>query len=282
MFDGENGRRLRLHSLQARGKDIDYVATLELPEGRASVTVYEYGTGLPAFVRSVADAWQGFTDVKEYVSLEGDLVLSCRHDGLATVECDVTVRQPSPPEWSMRAVLAFGAGAHFGRIADAVAEFFASAYMPIWPRVLYTIRAKRAHRPTPPPSHPATTVAAVTTCPGSLILHADGTVAGCTEDDEPTGCGAEHRSPHPSGHASCTTAVLRRWLEQAPRSVLTTYDRRYDPRPPKEQNSMRWCCSQLTAPVAGRVSRLASAPGLVASRGLVVAVTLGTPQCRLM
>jgi hypothetical protein len=26
------------------------------------------------------------------------------------------------------------------------------------------------------------------TCPGSLIFHADGTVAGCTEDDEPGGC----------------------------------------------------------------------------------------------
>ena len=26
------------------------------------------------------------------------------------------------------------------------------------------------------------------TCPGSLIFHADGTVAGCTEDDEQIGC----------------------------------------------------------------------------------------------
>jgi len=26
------------------------------------------------------------------------------------------------------------------------------------------------------------------TCPGSLIVHADGTVAGCTEDDEKVGC----------------------------------------------------------------------------------------------
>jgi hypothetical protein len=26
------------------------------------------------------------------------------------------------------------------------------------------------------------------TCPGSLILHADGTIAGCTEDDERDGC----------------------------------------------------------------------------------------------
>jgi hypothetical protein len=26
------------------------------------------------------------------------------------------------------------------------------------------------------------------TCPGSLIVHADGTVAGCSEDEEPDGC----------------------------------------------------------------------------------------------
>jgi hypothetical protein len=30
----------------------------------------------------------------------------------------------------------------------------------------------------------------VATCPGSLIVHADGTVAGCTEDDEPNGSAA--------------------------------------------------------------------------------------------
>jgi hypothetical protein len=27
------------------------------------------------------------------------------------------------------------------------------------------------------------------TCPGALIVHADRSVAGCTEDDEPEGCG---------------------------------------------------------------------------------------------
>jgi hypothetical protein len=26
------------------------------------------------------------------------------------------------------------------------------------------------------------------TCPDALIIHADGTIAGCTEDDEPDGC----------------------------------------------------------------------------------------------
>jgi hypothetical protein len=33
-----------------------------------------------------------------------------------------------------------------------------------------------------------TTSLAVVTCPGGLIVHADGTIAGCTEDDEQDGC----------------------------------------------------------------------------------------------
>lgn len=123
-LDGENGRRLRLHSLETRGDDLNYVATLELSEGHGSVTVYEYGTGLPRFVRSLADAWQGFDDVRDYTSLEGDVVLSCRHDGVGTVRCTVTVGRSSPPEWSMSAVLAFGAGAHLARLADEVESFF--------------------------------------------------------------------------------------------------------------------------------------------------------------
>ena len=40
------------------------------------------------------------------------------------------------------------------------------------------------------------------TCPGSLIVHADGTVAGCTEDDEPDGCrGRDER--HDGGTVRC-------------------------------------------------------------------------------
>jgi hypothetical protein len=42
----------------------------------------------------------------------------------------------------------------------------------------------------------------VATCPGSLIVHADGTIAGCTQDDERDGCrGREQR--HDSGSVIC-------------------------------------------------------------------------------
>ena len=35
------------------------------------------------------------------------------------------------------------------------------------------------------------------TCPGMLIVHRDGTIAGCTEDDKPLGCaGPDERHDH--------------------------------------------------------------------------------------
>jgi hypothetical protein len=83
--------------------------------GAASIT--PLGTG-----ESVGDA------VADCVAI---VRLSCRHDGLGTVECNVTVRQPEPPEWSMRAVLDFGAGAHIDRVAAAVETFFEGAYLPL-------------------------------------------------------------------------------------------------------------------------------------------------------
>lgn len=127
MLDGEDGRRLGLHSLRASGDGfVDYVATLELPDGRASVRVYDYDSGLAAYVRSVAGAWQGFDDATDYTSLEGQLALSCRHDGLGTVECQVTLRQPWPPTWSLQAALIFGVGAHLDRIAASIEAFFRS------------------------------------------------------------------------------------------------------------------------------------------------------------
>jgi hypothetical protein len=82
---------------------------------------------LAPFIRSLADAWKGFEGTREYASLEGQLVLSCQHDGMGTVSCAVTVCQPWPPEWSMQAVLRFGAGAHLERLAGDVDAFVAGA-----------------------------------------------------------------------------------------------------------------------------------------------------------
>ena len=37
-------------------------------------------------------------------------------------------------------------------------------------------------------AHRLATVAAMATCPAALIVHADGTVAGCTLDEDEDGC----------------------------------------------------------------------------------------------
>jgi hypothetical protein len=128
VLDGENGRYLRLSSPRGRADDsIEYEATLEIPDGAVSITVFDYNTQFPVFLRDVADAWQGFDGVKDYSSLEGQLLLSCRHDGIGSVECRVTLRQPWPADWSMEAVLTFGAGAHLERIASDVESAFSAS-----------------------------------------------------------------------------------------------------------------------------------------------------------
>lgn len=82
--------------------------------------MHECGTWLPGFFRHLANAWRGFDDAKSFGSLEGELTIDARHDGLGTVFCEVTIRQPWPPDWSLTATLDFGAGAHLQAIADEI------------------------------------------------------------------------------------------------------------------------------------------------------------------
>jgi hypothetical protein len=70
-----------------------------------------------------AIAWRGFEDTKSFASLEGELCIDARHDGLGSVYCEVYLRQPSPPEWQLSAVLDFGAGAHLDAVASEIEEF---------------------------------------------------------------------------------------------------------------------------------------------------------------
>lgn len=117
----ENGRTLKLCNVVRSGDgSVDYDATLTVPGGSVTKTVHEYGTGLPGFFRDLANAWQGFDDAKSFGSLDGELTIDARHDGLGTVFCEVTLRQPWPPELSLSAVLDFGAGAHLQAIADEI------------------------------------------------------------------------------------------------------------------------------------------------------------------
>jgi hypothetical protein len=117
----ENGRTLRLGNVVRSGDgSIDYDATLTVPGGSVTTTVHEHGTWLPGFFRDLAGAWMGFDDPKSFGSLEGQLTIYARHDGLGTVFCEVTLRQPWPPEWSLSASLDFGAGAHLEVIAAEI------------------------------------------------------------------------------------------------------------------------------------------------------------------
>ena len=120
---GENGRSLRLSNVVRAGDQrIEmYEATLAVPGiGSATTSVHEYGSYLAPFFRELAEAWRGFDDVKTFVSLEGQLTIDARHDGRGSVYCDVCLGQPWPPEWTLSAVLDFGAGAHLESLADDV------------------------------------------------------------------------------------------------------------------------------------------------------------------
>ncbi len=127
VIDGSAGRRLTLADLSGAADDLQYSATLSAETGECTVGVWEYTSGLAAFVRSLVDDWAGFEGERTYASIEGHLSLVCRHDGHGTVICRVTIGQVWPPEWSMSADLEFGAGAHLEQIAIDVERFFLSS-----------------------------------------------------------------------------------------------------------------------------------------------------------
>ena len=125
-IDCEGGRRLTLRSID--GGDAPegfwYTATLTIPAAEATVKVFEFNDGLDEFVRGLANAWTGFEGSREWCSNDGEFRIGCKHDGLGSVLCSVTISDPSPPEWLMRASLTFGAGEHLGRFADDLHRFF--------------------------------------------------------------------------------------------------------------------------------------------------------------
>jgi hypothetical protein len=88
-------------------------------------SVWDNRDGLDRFLRELADAWAGFDGVKELSSFEGQLELSCRHNGRGTAECAVALGRPNAPFWLLQADMEFGAGAHLERLASD-AEGFSS------------------------------------------------------------------------------------------------------------------------------------------------------------
>jgi hypothetical protein len=124
-LDGENGRHLRLSNPTPwDSEDIwSYDAELSLAEVTVRTTIWDHGDQLARFLRQLADGWAGFDGVMEFSSLEGQLALSCRHDGRGTVECRVTLGRLNPPFWRLQADGEFGAGAHLERLASDAEAF---------------------------------------------------------------------------------------------------------------------------------------------------------------
>jgi hypothetical protein len=78
-------------------------------------------------------------------------------------------------------------------------------------------------------SHRLATVSGTATCPGALIVHADGTVMVCTKDEEPVGCrGRDLR--HEGDPVRCLDVdidgvqLLRRPVSMGARPVLCVAD----------------------------------------------------------
>ena len=129
VLDGNDGRSLALRRISRRDSDAiwSYEAALTIPQATASAKVYDIGDGPASFFRDLADSWKGFEGVEEYSTLEGELSFSCSHDGLGTISCTVTLSQPWPPTWRMKAELEFGAGAHLERLALGMEAFAATS-----------------------------------------------------------------------------------------------------------------------------------------------------------
>ncbi len=124
-----NGRTLRISQITA---DADggwrYTAGLSLEGAEGAVGVYDYGSPqLPIFFAELAAAWQGFEGERNFRSLEGQLTITARHDGVGTITCLITLGQPWPPAWSLQGELDLGAGAHLEGISSDLAAAFASS-----------------------------------------------------------------------------------------------------------------------------------------------------------
>ena len=71
-LNGENGRRLTLDlpvDTSSIGSHWTYDATLETATLTATTTVHDYGDGLIAFFRDLAESWRGWNGSKDFRSL---------------------------------------------------------------------------------------------------------------------------------------------------------------------------------------------------------------------
>jgi hypothetical protein len=106
------------------GELLSIVATLEVEGLRASKTIsVHYATcmhELIAYLDDLAEHWQGWTSVKTYKSLEGDLTLRAGNDASGHVVLDVEIKRNHPPnEWSAKGQIVTDPGAQMAEAAAA-------------------------------------------------------------------------------------------------------------------------------------------------------------------
>ena len=71
----------------------------------------DLATTLADFLASLGRDWRGWDGEREWESLEGDIRLRARHNGLGTVELRVALYKYEEPSWSAAGILTLDAGA---------------------------------------------------------------------------------------------------------------------------------------------------------------------------
>jgi hypothetical protein len=117
----------RLAAVQGGRQEDSVAATLvhEGLEARAEVYIPPgHGLdGLDSLFVTMADQWRGWAGEKSWGSLEGELSLSCTHDGLGHVKMAVELRRDVLDEsWTARAVFVVWAGS-LEQVARMLSEF---------------------------------------------------------------------------------------------------------------------------------------------------------------
>ena len=113
--------------LVLRAYDTQYfVAVLYVRGLEASAPVCSYlSEGFGDFFADLARCWKGWTGVKEWTSLEGELVLRAECDRTGHVELFVHLHDGAPARWTVESVLVMEAG-QLDRIAADARAFQAA------------------------------------------------------------------------------------------------------------------------------------------------------------
>lgn len=86
-------------------------------------TVFTFGfSDLPGFLAELADAWRGWTGVKEWNSPERDLTIAATYQSGGHVELHFTLRDGVLPTWTSSLDVDVEAGAEMTSIAGSIRD----------------------------------------------------------------------------------------------------------------------------------------------------------------